>query len=79
MQVISFLWIQIKDRKSFLSVKKEGDSLEQRKQEILEKYANKQDKPKSRKMILKARRVIKEKLRAKNFRKNYKQKSDIKR
>ena len=31
------------------------------------------------KMILKARRVIKEKLRAKNFRKNYKQKSDIKR
>lgn len=31
------------------------------------------------KMILKARRVIKEKLKAKNFRKNYKQKSDIKR
>ena len=31
------------------------------------------------KMILKTRRVIKEKLRAKNFRKNYKQKSDIKR
>lgn len=31
------------------------------------------------KMILKARKVIKEKLRAKNFRKNYKQKSDIKR
>lgn len=31
------------------------------------------------KMILKARRVLKEKLRAKNFRKNYKQKSDIKR
>ena len=30
-------------------------------------------------MILKARRVIKEKLKAKNFRKNYKQKSDIKR
>ena len=31
------------------------------------------------KMILKTRRIIKEKLRAKNFRKNYKQKSDIKR
>lgn len=27
-------------------------------------------------MILKARRIIKEKLRAKNFRKNYKQKSE---
>lgn len=49
-----------------------------RKQEILEKYANKQDKSKSRKMILKARRVIKEKLRAKNFRKNYKQKQILK-
>lgn len=68
-----------KRQKIFSQCKKEDDSLEQRKQEILEKYANKQDKPKSRKMILKARRVIKEKLRAKNFRKNYKQKSDIKR
>lgn len=31
------------------------------------------------KMILKARRVLKEKLRAKNFRKNYKQRGVIKR
>lgn len=31
------------------------------------------------KMILKARRVIKEKLKAKNFRKNYKQRGAIKR
>ena len=31
------------------------------------------------KMILKARRVLKEKLRAKNFRKNYKQRGAIKR
>lgn len=48
-----------KRQKIFSQCKKEGDSLEQRKQEILEKYANKQDKSKSRK--------------------NYKQKSDIKR
>ena len=38
-----------KRQKIFSQCKKEGDSLEQRKQEILEKYANKQDKPKSRK------------------------------
>mgnify|MGYP001645314132 CR=1 FL=1 len=31
------------------------------------------------KMILKARRTLKEKLRAKNFRKNYKQRGAIKR
>ena len=68
-----------KRQKIFSQCKKEDDSLEQRKQEILEKYANKQDKSKSRKDDSKARRVLKEKLKAKNFRKNYKQKSDIKR
>ena len=48
-----------KRQKIFSQCKKEDDSLEQRKKDILEKYANKQDKSKSRK--------------------NYKQKSDIKR
>lgn len=38
-----------KRQKIFSKCKKEDDSLEQRKQEILEKYANKQDKSKSRK------------------------------
>ena len=38
-----------KRQKIFSRCKKEDDSLEQRKQEILEKYANKQDKSKSRK------------------------------
>ena len=38
-----------KRQKIFSQGKKEDDSLEQRKQEILEKYANKQDKSKSRK------------------------------
>ena len=38
-----------KRKKIFSQCKKEDDSLEQRKQEILEKYANKQDKSKSRK------------------------------
>lgn len=68
-----------KRQQIFAKCKKDDENLEKRKQEILEKYANKQDKPKLEKMILKVRRVIKEKLRAKNFRKNYKQKSDIKR
>lgn len=38
-----------KRKKIFSQCKKEDDSLEQRKQEILEKYVNKQDKSKSRK------------------------------
>ena len=38
-----------KRQKIFSQCKKEDESLEQRKQEILEKYANKQDKSKSRK------------------------------
>jgi len=38
-----------KRRKIFSQCKKEDDSLKKRKQEILEKYVNKQDKSKSRK------------------------------
>lgn len=68
-----------KRQKIFSQCKKEDASLEQRKQEILEKYVKNKTNQNLEKMILKARRVIKEKLRAKNFRKNYKQKSDIKR
>ena len=68
-----------KRQKIFSQCKKEDNSLEQRKQEILEKYADKNKESTARKMILKARRVLKEKLRAKNFRKNYKQRGAIKR
>ena len=38
-----------KRQKIFSQCKKEGDSLEQRKQEILEKYANENKKSKARK------------------------------
>ncbi len=56
-----------KRQKIFSQCKKEGDSLEQRKQEILEKYANKQDKPKSRKNDSKGSESHKRKAKSKEF------------
>ena len=56
-----------KRQKIFSQCKKEDDSLEQRKQEILEKYANKQDKPKSRKNDSKGSESHKGKTKSKEF------------
>lgn len=56
-----------KRKKIFSQCKKEDDSLEQRKQEILEKYANKQDKPKSRKNDSKGSESHKGKAKSKEF------------
>ena len=56
-----------KRQKIFSRCKKEGDSLEQRKQEILEKYANKQDKSKSRKDDSKGSESSKRKAKSKEF------------
>lgn len=56
-----------KRKKIFSQCKKEDDSLEQRKQEILEKYANKQDKSKSRKNDSKGSESHKRKTKSKEF------------
>ena len=56
-----------KRQKIFSQCKKEDDSLEQRKQEILEKYANKQDKSKSRKNDSKGSESSKRKAKSKEF------------
>lgn len=56
-----------KRQKIFSRCKKEDDSLEQRKQEILEKYANKQDKSKSRKNDSKGSESHKRKTKSKEF------------
>lgn len=56
-----------KRQKIFSRCKKEDDSLEQRKQEILEKYANKQDKSKSRKNDFKGSESHKRKAKSKEF------------
>ena len=56
-----------KRKKIFSQCKKEDDSLEQRKQEILEKYANKQDKSKSRKDDSKGSESSKRKAKSKEF------------
>ena len=56
-----------KRKKIFSQCKKEDDSLEQRKQEILEKYANKQDKSKSRKNDSKGSESHKRKAKSKEF------------
>lgn len=56
-----------KRQKIFSQCKKEDDSLEQRKQEILEKYANKQDKSKSRKNDFKGSESHKRKAKSKEF------------
>ena len=56
-----------KRKKIFSQCKKEDDSLEQRKQEILEKYANKQDKSKSRKNDFKGSESHKRKAKSKEF------------
>ena len=56
-----------KRQKIFSRCKKEDDSLEQRKQEILEKYANKQDKSKSRKNDSKGSESHKRKAKSKEF------------
>ena len=56
-----------KRQKIVSQCKKEDDSLEQRKQEILEKYANKQDKPKSRKNDSKGSESHKRKTKSKEF------------
>ena len=56
-----------KRKKIFSQCKKEDDSLEQRKQEILEKYANKQDKSKSRKNDAKGSESHKRKAKSKEF------------
>ena len=56
-----------KRKKIFSQCKKEDDSLEQRKQEILEKYANKQDKSKSRKNDSKGSESSKRKAKSKEF------------
>lgn len=56
-----------KRKKIFSQCKKEDDSLEQRKQEILEKYANKQDKSKSRKNDSKGSESHKGKAKSKEF------------
>ena len=58
-----------KRKKIFSQCKKEDDSLEQRKQEILEKYANKQDKSKSRKNDSKGSESSKRKAKSKEFQK----------
>ena len=68
-----------KRQKIFSKCKNEDNGLESGKHEILEKYADENTNQQLEKMILKARRVLKEKLRAKNFRKNYKQRGAIKR
>lgn len=56
-----------KRQKIFSQCKKEDNSLEQRKQEILEKYANKQDKSKSRKNDSKGSENYKGKAKSKEF------------
>ena len=56
-----------KRKKIFSQCKKEDDSLEQRKQEILEKYANKQDKSKSRKNDSKGSESHKRKAKSEEF------------
>ena len=56
-----------KRKKIFSQCKKEDDNLEQRKQEILEKYANKQDKSKSRKNDAKGSESHKRKTKSKEF------------
>ena len=56
-----------KRQKIFSQCKKEDNSLEQRKQEILEKYANNQDKPKSRKNDSKGSESHKGKTKSKEF------------
>ena len=56
-----------KRKKIFSQCKKEDDSLEQRKQERLEKYANKQDKSKSRKNDSKGSESHKRKAKSKEF------------
>ena len=56
-----------KRKKIFSQCKKEDESLEQRKQEILEKYANKQDKSKSRKNDSKGSESHKRKAKSKEF------------
>jgi len=56
-----------KRQKIFSQCKKEDDSLEQRKQEILEKYANKQAKPKFRKNDSKGSESHKRKAKSKEF------------
>ena len=56
-----------KRQKIFSQCKKEDNSLEQRKQEILEKYANKQDKPKFRKNDSKGSESHKRKAKSKEF------------
>ena len=56
-----------KRKKIFSQCKKEDDSLEQRKQEILEKYANKQAKSKSRKNDSKDSESHKRKAKSKEF------------
>ena len=56
-----------KRQQIFAKCKKEDDSLEQRKQEILEKYANKQDKSKSRKNDSKGSESYKRKTKSKEF------------
>ena len=56
-----------KRQKIFSQFKKEDESLEQRKQEILEKYANKQDKSKSRKNDSKGSESSKRKAKSKEF------------
>ena len=56
-----------KRQKIFSQCKKEDDCLEQRKQEILEKYADKQDKSRSRKNDSKSSKNYKGKAKSKEF------------
>ena len=56
-----------KRQKIFSQCKKEDDSLEQRKKEILEKYADKQDKSRSRKNDSKSSKNHKGKAKSKEF------------
>ena len=68
-----------KRQQIFAKCKKDDENLEKRKKKYQKNMLTNKTNQDLEKMILKARRIIKEKLRAKNFRKNYKQKSDIKR
>ena len=56
-----------KRQQIFAKCKKDDENLEKRKKEILEKYANKQDKPKSRKNDSKGSESYKRKTKSKEF------------
>ena len=68
-----------KRQQIFAKCKKDDENLEKRKKKYQKNMLTKIKNQQLEKMILKARRVLKEKLRAKNFRKNYKQRGAIKR